>query len=274
MIPFWLRGFGKNIFVKTLIGDHRHVGVCNDNGNSCFHPTIDIAILYTGRDYGVNPKNEVKDQGPNPVDVEWLNNNVKDRKIERMVVHIPPSEILGLELNGIYDELVCCWGSEEEKNKDQDVIFNPKYTIFGHDHSNIGITEPHPTTGTKYVYGFKSGHHLDSYDGNFSPENPGYTLFQFEGDGEIVDVKPLTFDNYDLSHLYENKVLIDQSSCYYHVQHPGPTAIEIYRDIIIGFSSLLSVLLVAGVVFWCLYTRKRGRGKRVEETEMLRTNMA
>ena len=169
-----VEGFWKEYFVGILMADSHQIGECNESGNACFHPSLGIAVLYTGRDYGIAT---VDCNGPNKTDVKWLNDNVGDRNIELFAIHIPPAQILGLEINGVYDEKVCCWGEKDYNvGNEQLANFTPKYSVFGHDHANIGITEPHPETGTKYVYGFKSGHLSDSYDGNFPPNDPGYTL--------------------------------------------------------------------------------------------------
>ena len=142
---------------EYLAASTHHIGDCDVSLNACMHPTLGIATL----DSGKNNCHPMTEWGcPSAKSAGWLDTMLATRveAFGLLITHIPPPNVLGLRVRGVVGESICCW---DEWPADDSVLPSrrPILHAFGHDHSNLFLSEPETVTGVRWRVG---SHTVDS----------------------------------------------------------------------------------------------------------------
>jgi hypothetical protein len=192
-----------------------HIGHCDSSLDACVHPTLGIATLYSGK---TGCHAETYYGCPTTSSASWIDAALGPSAFVLLVTHIPPPNVLGLRVEGVVRENVCCW----DEFVDDDAVLplrRPQYHAFGHDHSNLFISDPEEGTGVRFLASFKSGWAPGSYDAAFYRGAQGYTILNIsEERGYLVDSK--TYEGESMSRFYlpGNDALLSQARCCPHTQ--------------------------------------------------------
>ena len=132
---------------RRLAASTHHVGQCDTSLNACVHPTLGIATLDSGKE---NCHSGTHWGCPLAAAASWLDATLATRSEQfgLLVTHIPPPNVLGLQVQGVVGENICCW---DEFSADDTVLPSrrPLLHAFGHDHSNLFLSDAEPGSGVR-----------------------------------------------------------------------------------------------------------------------------
>ena len=198
---------------QTLNASTFHAGHCDASLDACIHPSVGVATLYSGKTachadtyYGC----------PSPATAGWIDSALGVKPLGLLVTHIPPPSVLGLQVNGAVGENVCCWDAFEFDDAVLPSV-RPTFHAFGHDHSNLFVSEE--ARGVRYVATYKSGLAPNSYDANFYRGSSGYTVIEVSemstATGQASHAGSYTFAGEDVARFYEQTSLavVSQARC-------------------------------------------------------------
>jgi hypothetical protein len=197
---------------QSLNASALHIGSCDASLDACVHATLGIATLYSGK---TGCHSDTYYGCPAPSSASWIDTMLAHRAeaFALLVTHIPPPNVLGLSVAGVVGEHVCCW----DRWRGHEFVLpsrRPRFHAFGHDHSNLFVSDREAGTGVRYLATFKSGWAPPSYDANFYRGSQGFTVLNVSEEGATF-VQSQTLAGESMSRFYSRRsdALLSQARC-------------------------------------------------------------